>query len=128
MNAAVFGPGDVAGAIRAFESLELLDRPRPAFIEKFARAKHLHLAGMTGNTEDAGTLAYLRCRRFQLLRPLPDLAPIADQDRVRPGIEERPQDVAAVFLLSGRRSTWPCSKWRRTGAHSMPGRRPWSGR
>jgi glycosyltransferase involved in cell wall biosynthesis len=39
VNAAVFGPGDVAGALRAFESLELLDRPRPAFIEKFARAK-----------------------------------------------------------------------------------------
>jgi len=28
--------------------------------EKFARAKHLHLAGMTGNTEDSGTLAYLQ--------------------------------------------------------------------
>jgi conjugative relaxase-like TrwC/TraI family protein len=39
-----------------------------------------------------------------------------------------PQHVAAVRLLSGRRSTWPCSKWRRTGVHSMRGRRPWSGR
>ena len=28
--------------------------------KKFGRAKHLHLAGMTGNTEDAGTLAYLQ--------------------------------------------------------------------
>src|SRR4029077_6067998 len=27
--------------------------------EKLGRARHLHLAGMTGNEEDAGTLAYL---------------------------------------------------------------------
>jgi hypothetical protein len=39
-----------------------------------------------------------------------------------------PQHVAAARLLSGRRSTWPCSKWRRTGAPSMLGRRPWFGR
>ena len=38
--------------------------------KKFARAKHLHLAGMTGNIEDAGTLAYLQDTASQAgLRP-----------------------------------------------------------
>jgi hypothetical protein len=36
-NAAVFAPGNVAEAIRAFESLEIVDRPRPEFVAKYAR-------------------------------------------------------------------------------------------
>jgi len=38
-NAAVFAPGDVVGAVRAFEALELRDRARPEFVAKFARAR-----------------------------------------------------------------------------------------
>jgi glycosyltransferase involved in cell wall biosynthesis len=38
INAAVFPPGDVARAVRAFDSLELVDRPRPEFVAKYARA------------------------------------------------------------------------------------------
>jgi glycosyltransferase involved in cell wall biosynthesis len=36
-NAAVFAPGDVADAVRAFDSLELADRPRPEFVARYAR-------------------------------------------------------------------------------------------
>jgi glycosyltransferase involved in cell wall biosynthesis len=36
-NAAVFPPCDVGAAVAAFESLELSDRPRPAFVAKYAR-------------------------------------------------------------------------------------------
>jgi glycosyltransferase involved in cell wall biosynthesis len=38
-NAAVFAPGDVAQGIRAFESLELVDRPRASFTAKYARSR-----------------------------------------------------------------------------------------
>jgi glycosyltransferase involved in cell wall biosynthesis len=38
VNAAVFPPGNVAEAVRGFESLELVDRPRPEFVAKYARA------------------------------------------------------------------------------------------
>src|SRR5579872_4478324 len=38
VNAAVFAPGDVTEAVRAFESLEIVDRPRPEFVVKYARA------------------------------------------------------------------------------------------
>jgi glycosyltransferase involved in cell wall biosynthesis len=34
-NAAVFAPGDVQGAVRAFEALELADRARPEFVAKY---------------------------------------------------------------------------------------------
>jgi conjugative relaxase-like TrwC/TraI family protein len=37
-------------------------------------------------------------------------------------------DVAAERPSSRRRSIWPCSKWRRTGLPSMPGRPSWSAR
>jgi glycosyltransferase involved in cell wall biosynthesis len=37
-NAAVFAPCDVAGAVRAFASLTLADRARPAFVTRYARA------------------------------------------------------------------------------------------
>lgn len=37
-NAAVFAPCDVAAALVAFDSLQLSDRPRPAFVAKYARA------------------------------------------------------------------------------------------
>jgi glycosyltransferase involved in cell wall biosynthesis len=37
-NAAVFAPCDVAGALVAFDSLQLMDHPRPEFVAKFARA------------------------------------------------------------------------------------------
>jgi glycosyltransferase involved in cell wall biosynthesis len=37
-NAAVFGPCDVTAAVRAFASLELVDRPRPEFVAKYTRA------------------------------------------------------------------------------------------
>jgi glycosyltransferase involved in cell wall biosynthesis len=37
-NAAVFHPGDVGGAVQAFESLTLREQPRPEFVEKYARA------------------------------------------------------------------------------------------
>jgi glycosyltransferase involved in cell wall biosynthesis len=36
-NAAVFPPGDVAAAVRGFESLQLGDCPRPEFVAKYAR-------------------------------------------------------------------------------------------
>jgi glycosyltransferase involved in cell wall biosynthesis len=38
VNAAVFCPGDVAEAVKGFESLELADRPRPEFVARYARA------------------------------------------------------------------------------------------
>jgi glycosyltransferase involved in cell wall biosynthesis len=38
-NAAVFAPCDTAAAVRAFESLELADRPRPGFVAKYARTQ-----------------------------------------------------------------------------------------
>jgi glycosyltransferase involved in cell wall biosynthesis len=38
-NAAVFAPGDVAQGIRAFETLELVDRPRASFAAKYARSR-----------------------------------------------------------------------------------------
>jgi glycosyltransferase involved in cell wall biosynthesis len=38
-NAAVFPPCDVAAAVAAFSSLELVARPRRAFVAKYARAK-----------------------------------------------------------------------------------------
>jgi glycosyltransferase involved in cell wall biosynthesis len=38
-NATVFPPGDVAGAVRALDALELRDQPRPLFVAKFARAQ-----------------------------------------------------------------------------------------
>jgi hypothetical protein len=38
------------------------------------------------------------------------------------------RDVAAERPSSRRRSTSPCSKWRRTALHSMPGKRHWSAR
>jgi glycosyltransferase involved in cell wall biosynthesis len=37
-NAAVFAPCDVDAAVRAFASLEIVDRPRPGFVAKFARS------------------------------------------------------------------------------------------
>jgi glycosyltransferase involved in cell wall biosynthesis len=37
-NAAVFAPCDVAGGVRAFESLTIADTPRPSFVEKYRRA------------------------------------------------------------------------------------------
>jgi glycosyltransferase involved in cell wall biosynthesis len=37
-NAQVFVPCDVKGAVEAFKQLELIDRPRPEFVAKFARA------------------------------------------------------------------------------------------
>jgi glycosyltransferase involved in cell wall biosynthesis len=37
-NAAVFAPGDAAGAVKAFESLRLSDTPRPDFVAKYRRA------------------------------------------------------------------------------------------
>jgi glycosyltransferase involved in cell wall biosynthesis len=37
-NSAVFAPGDVAGALRALDSLELSDRARPRFVARYARA------------------------------------------------------------------------------------------
>jgi glycosyltransferase involved in cell wall biosynthesis len=45
-NAAVFPPGNVAGAVKAFEGLELTDRPRPDFIRKYARS---HIAQAMAN-------------------------------------------------------------------------------
>jgi hypothetical protein len=36
-TAAVFPPGDVSAGVRAFESLTLLDRPRPRFVARYAR-------------------------------------------------------------------------------------------
>jgi glycosyltransferase involved in cell wall biosynthesis len=36
-NAAVFSPGDVAEAVRGFDALELADRPRPEFVNRYAR-------------------------------------------------------------------------------------------
>ena len=38
-NSAVFHPCDVAGAVRAFDTLEIKDAPRKDFLEKYARAK-----------------------------------------------------------------------------------------
>jgi glycosyltransferase involved in cell wall biosynthesis len=38
-NAAVFPPCDVAAALSAFDALELRATPRPAFVEKYARAR-----------------------------------------------------------------------------------------
>lgn len=38
-NAAVFPPCNAAQAVAAFDALELRDTPRPAFIEKYARAR-----------------------------------------------------------------------------------------
>jgi glycosyltransferase involved in cell wall biosynthesis len=46
-NAAVFPPCDVAQAVTAFESLELRATPRPAFIERYARARIM--AAMAGD-------------------------------------------------------------------------------
>jgi glycosyltransferase involved in cell wall biosynthesis len=37
-NAAIFTPCDVAAAVRAFDTLELIDRPRPGFVAKYGRA------------------------------------------------------------------------------------------
>jgi glycosyltransferase involved in cell wall biosynthesis len=37
-NAAVFDPGDVHGAVKAYRSLTLREQPRPEFVEKYARA------------------------------------------------------------------------------------------
>ena len=45
-NSAVFPPGNVAEAVKAFESLELTDRPRPDFIGKYARTR---IAGAMAN-------------------------------------------------------------------------------
>lgn len=45
-NAAVFPPCDAAQAVAAFDSLALHDTPRPAFVEKFARARIM--AAMAG--------------------------------------------------------------------------------
>jgi glycosyltransferase involved in cell wall biosynthesis len=38
-NAAVFAPGNVAEGVRAFESLELADRPRASFKARYARSR-----------------------------------------------------------------------------------------
>lgn len=38
-NAAVFAPCDTAAAVRAFELLDLAERPRPGFVAKYARAQ-----------------------------------------------------------------------------------------
>ena len=38
-NAAVFAPGDAEGAVQAFRSLALVDRPRAAFVAKYARSR-----------------------------------------------------------------------------------------
>jgi glycosyltransferase involved in cell wall biosynthesis len=45
-NSAVFPPGHVAEAVQGFESLELADRARPEFIEKYART---HIARAMAN-------------------------------------------------------------------------------
>ena len=45
-NSAVFPPGNVAEAVKAFESLELIDRPRPEFTAKYARS---HIARAMAN-------------------------------------------------------------------------------
>jgi glycosyltransferase involved in cell wall biosynthesis len=45
-NSAVFPPGNVAEAVKAFESLELIDRPRPEFIGKYTRT---HIARAMAN-------------------------------------------------------------------------------
>jgi hypothetical protein len=37
-NAAIFAPCDVAAAVRAFDTLDLIDRPRPGFVAKYGRA------------------------------------------------------------------------------------------
>jgi glycosyltransferase involved in cell wall biosynthesis len=37
-NAAVFTPCDIAAALVAFDSLQMMDRPRPEFVAKYARA------------------------------------------------------------------------------------------
>ena len=50
---------------------------------------------------------------------------ILDAERA---VSSRRRDVAAVRRSSRRRSSWPCSKWRRTALHSMLGRRHWSAR
>ena len=38
-NAAVFGPGDTAAALQAFDSLRLSDCPRPGFVARYGRAR-----------------------------------------------------------------------------------------
>jgi glycosyltransferase involved in cell wall biosynthesis len=38
-NAAVFPPGDVEAAVRALDSLQLVDQPRPRFTTKYARSR-----------------------------------------------------------------------------------------
>jgi glycosyltransferase involved in cell wall biosynthesis len=38
VNSAVFSPGNVAEAVKGFESLDLADRPRPEFVARYARA------------------------------------------------------------------------------------------
>ena len=49
----------------------------------------------------------------------------ADPRRRGPSRHAR-RDGAAVRPSSRWRSTWPCSKWRRTALHSMLGKRHWS--
>ena len=59
--------------------------------------------------------------------PAPTSTPRSGSSTPRPVSSPR-RDVAAVRPSSRRRSTWPCSKWRRTALHSMLGRPHWSAR
>ena len=60
-NAAVFPPCDAAQAVAAFDSLELRDTPRPAFIEKYSRA-HI-MAAMADEILGVAAQAALPCNR-----------------------------------------------------------------
>ena len=59
--------------------------------------------------------------------PVPTSTPRSGSSTPRPVSSRRP-DVAAGQPSTRRRSTWPCSKWRRTALHSMLGKRHWSAR
>jgi len=37
VNAAIFAPGNVAEAVKGFETLDIVDRPRPEFVAKYSR-------------------------------------------------------------------------------------------
>ncbi|SFR44821.1 Glycosyltransferase involved in cell wall bisynthesis [Pseudidiomarina maritima] len=57
-NAAVFEPGDVAGAVRGFEQLSMREEPRIEFVERFARTQIMNemaddiLSFMRGDQRD----------------------------------------------------------------------------
>jgi glutathionylspermidine synthase len=64
--------------------------------EKLGRARHLHLAGMTGNEEDAGTLAYLEDTASQagLRTTLIDIEDIGLRDGHFVDLDEREIELA----------------------------------